>query len=232
MENLCLKKDGFISIHPVAKIITFFSCSLIMMNSGERLVENVIIAFLLLLLFNAKFYGLFLKFLLFSTPLVVMEVGIIHFHLPILMLTIIKFIKMFIPGIISYYLIARGTTSLEIMTGLHDIHFPKGIVIPIVVMIRFIPTVIDSLKDTMKALRIKGITKKSIIKKPIQNAELILVPVLMTCVQSMDELAAASISRGFSLNNERTYLLKLSLSVGDFLIYLFFIGMIVLSWRL
>ncbi|RVU54440.1 energy-coupling factor transporter transmembrane component T [Anaerosphaera multitolerans] len=229
MESLKLKKDSFVYIHPITKIIIFFSCTFIMMSSGERLVENLIILFLLFLLLNAKFYNFFAKGFFFICILIVIEFFIIFFKMPVILLSIIKFIKMFIPSVISYYLLAQGTTSLEIMTGLNSIKFPRSIMIPLVVMIRFIPTVVESIRETGKALKIKGFTKNEIIKKPIESSELVLVPVLMSCLNSMDELAAASIARGFSLNTQRTYILDLHYSIFDLLVILFLISMIFLS---
>lgn len=112
------------------------------------------------------------------------------------------------------------------MTALNDFKFPKSFTIPVIVMIRFIPTVVDSIRDTEKSLGIKRFVKKRIIKYPIKSSEYILVPVLRTCLNSMDELAQASLARGFSLNQKRKNVLKLYFSIFDIAIILFFIAML------
>lgn len=230
MDGLRLKKESFLYVHPMTKIATFFSCSILMMSSGERLVENLTLALLLLMLLNGKFYSLFTKMLVFCLLLLIGEACVISFGLPVILLSVIKILKMFIPSIISYYLLAKGSTSLEIMTALNDFKFPKGITIPLVVMIRFIPTVVDSIKETGKALKIKGVTKKSIFRHPITSSELILIPVLMSCVNSMDDLASASMARGFSLTRERTHVLELKFSFVDVFIVTFFVLMAFSKW--
>lgn len=112
MEILRLKKESYIYIHPITKIITFFSCSFIMMSSGERLVENLILCLLLILLLKAKFYKLFIKLFILCSFLACTEFAILKLQMPVIILSLIKFVKMFIPIIISYYLLAKGTTGL------------------------------------------------------------------------------------------------------------------------
>ena len=66
MNRLQLCKDSFVSINPLSKIAAFFLASMIMLSSGETIVENFVIAIMLLLLLNTKKYSVFCKFLLVS----------------------------------------------------------------------------------------------------------------------------------------------------------------------
>lgn len=80
-----------------------------------------------------------------------------------------------------------------------------------------------------KALKVRGFTKKKLIRNPLIAMEYLLVPTLMSCSRSMDELASAAICRGFSHEKERTYLASPKFGIIDILIILIYVGIVILK---
>ena len=113
---------------------------------------------------------------------------------------------------------------------------PKDIIIPLSVVFRYIPSIIEEIKSITNAMKMRGfgLTVKS-FKNPLKLIEFYMVPILISAVKTSDELSAASLTRGLSNPKKRTHLVDtefskldyslLLISVIGFLIYVFyFIG--------
>ena len=229
MNRLQLCKDSFVSINPLSKIAAFFLASMIMLSSGETIVENFVIAIMLLLLLNTKKYSVFCKFLLVSLVFIILDYAVITFKLPGILFIAAKFGRIFLPTLMGFYILSKETNSLEFMTCFHRFKAPVSFQIPFVVMMRFIPSVQETVGNVMTALKIKGLTKKYFFRHPFSTMEYLVVPVLMSCSRSMDELARAAICRGFDYKNKRTYLLESEFKFIDGVLIILFL--ILLCWK-
>ncbi|WP_315523629.1 energy-coupling factor transporter transmembrane component T [Pseudoramibacter alactolyticus] len=229
MNRLQLCKDSFVSINPLSKIATFFLASMIMLSSGQAIVENLVITVMFLLLLNTKKYSVFCKFLLVSLAFIALDYAVAAFKLPGILFLTAKFGKIFLPTLMGFYILSKETGSLEFMACFHRFKAPVSFQIPFVVMMRFIPSVQETVGNVMTALKIKGLTKKYFFRHPFSTMEYLVVPVLMSCSRSMDELASAAICRGFDCKRKRTCLLKSEFKFIDgALISLF---LVLLCWK-
>ena len=100
-----------------------------------------------------------------------------------------------------------GTTQVnEFMAAMHRIHMPKSVIIPMTVMIRYIPMVREDWGFIHDAMRMRDAapTVKSLLTHPIRTVECIYVPMMMSALKVADELSAASITRGLENPKQRS----------------------------
>ena len=106
----------------------------------------------------------------------------------------------------------------DFSTALQNMHSPKGAIITLAVVFRYLPTVSDefrSIKNTMK-LRGIGLTFKNIILHPIKTGEYAIVPLIIRSMKIADELAASAMTRGLDLETKRTSYREIRLRLKDF----------------
>lgn len=106
----------------------------------------------------------------------------------------------------------------DFSTALQNMHFPKGAIITLAVVFRYLPAVSDefrSIKNTMK-LRGIGLTFKNIILHPIKTGEYAIVPLIIRSMKIADELAASAMTRGLDLETKRTSYREIRLRLKDF----------------
>ena len=85
-------------------------------------------------------------------------------------------------------------------------HVSNKMTIPLIVMIRFFPTVYDESRAIGNAMRMRGIRLFSLrtLKSPVAFLEYRLVPLLVSITKIGDELSIAAVTRGLSTDTKRT----------------------------
>ncbi|MEA4957519.1 Energy-coupling factor transporter transmembrane protein EcfT [bioreactor metagenome] len=133
------------------------------------------------------------------------------------------------PGIIMGYYVLTTTKVSEFMASMNRMKIPESISIPISVLFRYFPTIIEeirAIKDAMKMRRI-GSDLKSLLN-PLRLLEYIFVPLLINAVKTGEELSAASLTRGLSNPISRTNICQIGFGISDFLILIVsIIGLII-----
>ena len=127
-----------------------------------------------------------------------------------------------------------GTTRVnEFMAAMNRIHLPKSVIIPMTVMIRYIPMVKEDWRYIKDAMRMRDVapTAKSLLTHPIRTAECIYVPMMMSALKVADELSAASITRGLENPKPRSCVVDLHLTWKDLVCALSFSIFFVISIR-
>lgn len=114
--------------------------------------------------------------------------------------------------------IVLSTTKVnEFLTAMNNAHIPKSVVIPLAVMLRYIPTVKEDWRYIKDAMRLRDVTPSFIgfIRNPAMTVECLYVPLMMTASNTADELAIASVTRGIENPKPRTCLLRIRLQARD-----------------
>ena len=135
--------------------------------------------------------------------------GIINF---LLLGTTVVVIRL-LPGILTGMYVLSSTTVSEFMAAMRKMHVSEKLTIPLSVMFRFFPTVMDEYSSIKDAMRMRGVSLGG------GNAEKVLeyrlVP-LMTCsVKIGQELSAAALTRGLGGNVRRTNICQIGFHVAD-----------------
>lgn len=74
-----------------------------------------------------------------------------------LVVAICGFFMRFVPGIMMGYITVRTTTVSEFVAAMKKLHLPEQIIIPMSVIFRFFPTVVEEYNAIGDAMKMRGI---------------------------------------------------------------------------
>ncbi|MCR5273389.1 MAG: energy-coupling factor transporter transmembrane protein EcfT [Lachnospiraceae bacterium] len=121
-----------------------------------------------------------------------------------------------IPTVILARYIVRTTKVSEFLTAMHKMKVPDKITIPVSVIFRFFPTVIEESRAIGDAMRMKGIEMGA--KKATEAVEYRMVPLIASCSIIGEELSAAAMSRGLDVGKKRTCIWNIKMGFFDWVI--------------
>lgn len=131
--------------------------------------------------------------------------------------------------------ITISTTRVnEFLSAMNKMHISKKVVIPLAIMIRYIPTVREDWSCIKDAMRLRDVSPSFIgfIKSPGMTIECLYVPLLMAASKAADELSIAAVTRGIENPRSRTCLVQIQLSVQDYLAIACFMALCVVGFIL
>lgn len=205
---------------PRAKIILLILCVISATIAPSLLYESLLVFLVAVFgcasgkvlrsLLCVVFYGAFYMLMLFIMSL---EKGVLYtVFTSWLGLFYTVYPCVFLAGIIL------STTKVsEFLTAMNKAHIPNKVVIPLAVMLRYIPTVREDWGYIKDAMRLRDVTPSVLgfLKKPAMTVECLYVPLLMTASNAADELSAAALTRGIENPRPRTCLLHIHLRRRD-----------------
>lgn len=138
------------------------------------------------------------------------------------------------PVLFSFVLLMRTTRISEFMASFRAMHLPLKVIIPVAVIIRFIPSVSDEWSGIRKAMVFRGISLEpsDIIKSPFKIVEYVLIPLLFSCIAVMEEMAAAALARGIESEGKRSSFERVKLGALDYIIMTVFTGLLIYILRI
>ena len=133
------------------------------------------------------------------------------------------------PLLLSLSFLIKTTRISQLIAALSALHLPLFIIIPLSVMLRFIPTVQEEWDGVRKAMAFRGISLEpgAVIRAPFKTIEYILIPLLFSCISVMDELASASLARGLDTERKRTSYETVKMRLPDYIIMLLFVSIVI-----
>lgn len=140
--------------------------------------------------------------------------GLIHF----LALALSSVFIRFVPGIAMGYFVVTTMTVSEFVAAMEKLHLPPQITIPMSVMFRFFPTVMEEWGAIGDAMRMCGIRFGG--GKAGAILEYRMVPMIMCSVKIGDELSAAALTRGLGGPVKRTNICKIGFQPQDIILLL------------
>lgn len=85
----------------------------------------------------------------------------------------------------------------ELSSFLSSIHMPTGVILGLMVIFRFFPTMKTELKAVGLSMKNRGLTSiKQFAGHPLASFEYVLVPLLLRILQIADQLAVSAVARG------------------------------------
>jgi energy-coupling factor transport system permease protein len=121
-----------------------------------------------------------------------------------------------LPTIILARYIIKTTKVSEFLTAMKRIHITDKLNIPISVIFRFFPTVIEESKAINDAMRMRGIEMGA--KKATEAVEYRLVPLIASCSIIGEELSAAAMTRGLEVGKKRSCIWNIRFGFADMII--------------
>ena len=131
------------------------------------------------------------------------------------------------PSLIMGAYMLSSTTVSEFIAAMHRMHIPQQITIPMSVMFRFFPTVLEEFSSINTAMKMRDIRIGG--KNAGKFIEYRLVPLMVCSVNIGSELSAAALTRGLGTKVRRTNICKIGFHIQDFAV-LILTGSIYCLW--
>lgn len=236
MSDIEKKKE--ICLDPRTKIILIFLCVLSSMFLPSLQYELIFIS---LISFTGILFGKWrysIGGFLFYGLVYIFTLWVMTSMSGILRTSLVAFLglfhKVYPCGMLSGIIISTTKVS-EFMSSMNKIHIPKNIVIPIAIMLRYLPAVREDwryIKDAM-IMRDVSPTFKGFITNPWMTINCIYVPLMMSASKTADELSIAAITRGIENPKPRTCIVQVGFHLIDGLIIILFLAFLILSvyWK-
>ena len=122
------------------------------------------------------------------------------------------FHKVYPCGMLSGIVISTTKVS-EFLSAMNRVHAPKNLVIPLAVMLRYIPTIQEDWRFIKDAMRLRDVspTLCGFLQAPVMTVNCIYVPLLTAASKAADELSIASVTRGIENPKPRTCLVEIQM---------------------
>lgn len=133
----------------------------------------------------------------------------------------------FAPGIAMGYFVVITTTVSEFIAAMEKIRIPKQVTIPMSVMFRFFPTVMEEWSAINDAMRMRGIRMRG--GKAGAMLEYRLIPMMMCSVKIGEDLSASALTRGLGSPVKRTNTYKIEFCIQDVVLLLFCLSIFVIQ---
>jgi energy-coupling factor transport system permease protein len=101
------------------------------------------------------------------------------------------------PVFMSVYLLVQAPSG-KLTAGLRQLPLPSKMILTVIVIIRFVPTVMSEFSDVKDAMRTRGFLRSParILMHPLATLEYAIVPMVFRSLKIADELASSCIVRG------------------------------------
>lgn len=213
----------------VATKIWLFFCMVIATNFITDYRENILLASVgFLYLFMQKKRHLIRSFALSYGVFSLLMIGIRFYGWRTVLISefqILFFWNLFPTMMISWDLI--HTPPGQISAFLSAIRMPIVVILGVLVIFRFVPTMRSELRKIRQSMKNRGLLEfREVIAHPIHTAEYVLIPLLLRCIQIADRLSVSAMTRGASCPVGRNSYYENKCGVKDFL-WMFF-GIMVL----
>mgnify|MGYP001403590125 CR=1 FL=1 len=122
---------------------------------------------------------------------------------------IFVYLRKILPCLMVGTIIVKKLKLSYIKFGLERWNFPRRVIIPMLITVRYIPSIIEErkhIKDAMKIRDIKGFSK----------IEYTLVPLIMSAINTSDELSAAAVTRGIENPCQKTSIIDIKMKTFDY----------------
>ena len=209
-------------LDPRTKLILLIVINVIMMGGGIEGVAIMVRPVLGLIPFILLLAEGRIKFAFIYLPLYAMAAFgesylVLHTAGLANLLTIIAsgLITRFMPCLVMGYYVVTTTTVSEFIASMELMHVTPKIVIPLSVMFRFFPTVLEEAGSISDSMKIRGIGGGAILKNPVAALEYRVVPLMVCIVKIGEELSAAALTRGLGSPVKRTNICRIGFQWWD-----------------
>jgi len=208
-------------------LLTFVSVFVLGNAGGDAAAEfRVALNYLpLILLLGARQWKKVLSVIIFYTAAYLLSVfvmphckGLVNF----LLLAMCGIVLRFLPGIMTGAYVVSTTTVSEFIAAMEKMHVSQKITIPLAVMFRFFPTVVEEASSINKAMAMRDIKFGG--SKVFKMIEYRLIPMMTCSVKIGQELSAASLTRGLGAPVKRTNICKIGFGWADFVTFALLAG--------
>lgn len=135
------------------------------------------------------------------------------------------FHKVYPCGMLSGIFISTTKVN-EFLSAMNCLNIPKKIVIPLAVMLRYMPTIREDWSFIKDAMKMRDVTPSigGFFKNPWMTIDCIYVPLMMAASKASDDLSIASVTRGIENPKSRTCLVQIRIGGADVIMTICFLA--------
>lgn len=135
---------------------------------------------------------------------------------------LINYTLRMMPCILAGLLILRTSSMSRMIAAMRALHLPQGFIIAMSTTFRYFPAIKEEFIHIRAAMKLQNIPLAS-------RLECTVVPLMMSAVNTSDEIAAAAVARGIENPCKKTSVIKIHMVVSDWVvIFLVTIGVTIL----
>ena len=139
-----------------------------------------------------------------------------------LLLAVTGILNRLLPGIMMGKYVLSTTKVSEFIAAMERLHISDKLTIPLSVVFRFFPTIVEECSSINDAMRMRGIGLGG--GKALQMLEYRLIPMITCSVKIGEELSAAALTRGLGAPVKRTNVCEIGFHILDYALLLVCIG--------
>lgn len=195
-------------LDPRTKIVLCLAVSFIMLDSTISPVVNALQIALaalplifLLMLHKCKMAVYYLCAYVFASLVPQLLVPLLPDIINLLFTGMIALMTQILPGMMMAYFLIVSTSVSEFVTAMDRMHVPKSISVPMSVLFRFFPTIVEEYGHVRDAMRMREVGN---LRQPMAMLEYRMVPFMTSIVSIGNDLAASALTRGLSAPVRRT----------------------------
>lgn len=135
---------------------------------------------------------------------------------------LINYTLRMMPCILAGLLILRTSSMSRMIAAMRALHLPQGFIIAMSTTFRYFPAIKEEFIHIRAAMKLQNIPLAS-------RLECTVVPLMMSAVNTSDEIAAAAVARGIENPCKKTSVIKIHMVASDWIvIFLVTIGVTIL----
>ena len=135
---------------------------------------------------------------------------------------LINYTLRMMPCILAGLLILRTSSMSRMIAAMRALHLPQGFIIAMSTTFRYFPAIKEEFIHIRAAMKLQNIPLSS-------RLECTVVPLMMSAVNTSDEIAAAAVARGIENPCKKTSIIKIHMVISDWIVmFLVTIGVAIL----
>lgn len=119
-----------------------------------------------------------------------------------------------IPGMSMFYFLIATTSVSEFIAAMERMHIPKVMTVPVSVMFRFFPTIVEEYHGITDAMRLRNVGS---FRNPVDMLEYRLVPLMISLTAIGNDLSISALTRGLDAPNKRSNMCAIGFNVQDYI---------------
>ena len=219
------------SADPRTKLLILAVTSILVFMNGSVIIECFLAGIPLLLLLISGNPKKTLKYALFFTALLLLQLYIVPL-LPVSAGGIIYMFAVYIRKLLPCFMLGSyliSTTRVsKFLAALAGLGLPKGLTIALAVTLRYFPTIKEEWSSIRDAMALRGIASSAfgLVCHPVRTMEYVYVPMLVSASRISDEITQAAVTRGIEHAGNRSCLEEVFFSAFDLLLVMAYAGLI------
>ncbi len=220
-------------IDPRTKIVLLLLCVLSAAMAPSLLYEMLLVGLVAL-------YGIVCRRVRYSILGTIAYIGFyfltvealqLHGSLQVILIAFLGLVHKVYPCGMLAGIILYTTKAGEFLSAMYRSRIPRKIVIPLAVMLRYVPVIREDWGYIKDAMRMRDVSPslKGLLTYPGMTVECIYVPMMMAASKAADELTIASVTRGIENPKPRTSIIQIGFSVLDLIAVLCFLAMFLIG---